>query len=67
MIAEAQVPRARGWRLLARLHGFDRMAQAVANLERLIVGARFEDVRSGEAPPWLRYVRAVKNSNVASA
>ena len=67
LIAEAQVPRARGWRLLARLHGFDRMAQAVAELERLIGDAGLEHIRSGEAPPWLRYVRAVKNSAVASA
>ena len=67
LIAEAQIPRARVWRLLAHLHGFDRMAQAVADLDRLIADAGFERIRGGEAPPWLRYVRAVKNSAVASA
>ena len=67
LIAEAQVPRARGWRLLARMHGFDRMAQAVADLERLIGDAGFEHLRGGEAPPWLRYVRADKNAAAASA
>jgi ubiquinone/menaquinone biosynthesis C-methylase UbiE len=60
LIVEARVPRARVWRLLARLHGFDRMAEAVPNLERLISNGRFEQVLSGEAPPWLRYVRGSK-------
>lgn len=67
LIAEAQVPRARIWRLLARLHGVDRMAEAVADLERVIADAGFEQLRSGEAPPWLRYVRAVKHSALKSA
>jgi ubiquinone/menaquinone biosynthesis C-methylase UbiE len=60
LIAEAQVPRARGWRLLARIHGYDRMAQAVPDLERLMAESEFEQIRGAEAPPWLRYVRAVK-------
>jgi hypothetical protein len=60
LIAEAQVPRARGWRLLARIHGYDRMAQAVPDLERLMVESEFDQIRGAEAPPWLRYVRAVK-------
>jgi ubiquinone/menaquinone biosynthesis C-methylase UbiE len=60
LIAEAQVPRAFGWRLLARAHGYDRMATAVSDLERMIADADFVEVRGGEAPPWLRYVRAAK-------
>lgn len=67
LIAEAQVPRGRVWRLVARLHGFDRMAQAVADLERLIADAGFKGTRSAEAPLWQRYVRAAKNSAVAPA
>jgi len=43
---------------MGRLHGYDRMAQAVPDLERLIADAGFEHVRDGEAPPWLRYVLA---------
>jgi ubiquinone/menaquinone biosynthesis C-methylase UbiE len=62
LIAEAQVPRARGWRLLARLHGYDRMARAVPDLERLIAGTNFEQISSGQAPPWLRYVQAVRGA-----
>ena len=36
------------------------MAQAVADLERMIADADFDQLRLGEAPPWLRYVRAAK-------
>jgi hypothetical protein len=46
--------------LLARVHGYDRMARAVADLERMVAAADFDRVEEGEAPPWLRYVRAVK-------
>jgi ubiquinone/menaquinone biosynthesis C-methylase UbiE len=60
LIVEAQVPRARVPRLFARLHGFDRMAEAVSDLERLIANAGFAELLSGEVPPWLRYVRASK-------
>jgi ubiquinone/menaquinone biosynthesis C-methylase UbiE len=61
LIAEAHVPRAFGWRVLARLHGYDRMAQAVPDLERMIGDADFQQACTGEAPPWLGYVRAVKS------
>jgi ubiquinone/menaquinone biosynthesis C-methylase UbiE len=60
LIVEAQVPRTPVPRLLARLHGFDRMAAAVSDLEALIARAGFEHLVSGQAPPWLRYVRASK-------
>jgi ubiquinone/menaquinone biosynthesis C-methylase UbiE len=61
LIAEAHVPRAFGWQVLARLHGYDRMAQAIPDLEGMMADADFLQVCSGEAPPWLRYVRAVKS------
>jgi len=61
VVADAQVPRAGlGWRLLARLHSFDKMARMVPHLEPLAAQADFTEIRTGEAPPWLRYVRAVK-------
>jgi ubiquinone/menaquinone biosynthesis C-methylase UbiE len=62
LIAEAQVPRGFGWRMLARAHGYDRMAAAVQGLEHMIGDLGFEDISAGEAPPLLRYVRAVKSS-----
>jgi ubiquinone/menaquinone biosynthesis C-methylase UbiE len=61
LVAEAQLPRhGLGWRLLARLHGYDRMARRVPQLEPLAAQAGFGEIRTGEAPPWLRYVHAVK-------
>jgi ubiquinone/menaquinone biosynthesis C-methylase UbiE len=60
LIAEARVPRARALRLLARVHGYDRMAQEVPDLERVLADSRFEHVRGGEAPPWIRYAHATK-------
>jgi ubiquinone/menaquinone biosynthesis C-methylase UbiE len=65
-VAEARLPRhGRGWRLLARLHGYDRMARRVPRLEPLAARAGFAEIRAGEAPPWLRYVRAVKPARAA--
>jgi ubiquinone/menaquinone biosynthesis C-methylase UbiE len=56
LVAEAQVPsRGLGWRLLARIHGFDRMARMVPRLEPLVAQAGFGDIRAGQAPPWLRW------------
>jgi ubiquinone/menaquinone biosynthesis C-methylase UbiE len=61
LVAEAQNPRrGLGWRLLARVHGYDRMARLVPHLEPLAAQAGFGQIRTGEAPPWLRYVHAVK-------
>ena len=66
LVAEAQVPRRGfGWRLLARLHRYDRMARMVPQLEPLAAEAGFAEIRAGEAPPWLRYVHAAKIASVA--
>lgn len=63
LIAEAQLPRAQIWRVLARVHGLDRMAKAVPDLEPLLGSAGFEQVRRGEVQPWLQYARAVRPSS----
>jgi ubiquinone/menaquinone biosynthesis C-methylase UbiE len=61
LIAEAQTPRhGLGWRLLARLHGYDRMARQVPDLQTLVAGASVSPLRTSEAPPWLRCVVATK-------
>jgi ubiquinone/menaquinone biosynthesis C-methylase UbiE len=60
LIAEAHVPESIGWQTIARVHGYDRMAEALPELERTIAVANFEQVSGGTAPPWLRYVRATK-------
>jgi ubiquinone/menaquinone biosynthesis C-methylase UbiE len=66
LVAEARVPRAFGWRLVARVHGYDRMAEAVPHLERMIADTEFVQIRGGEVPPWLRFVRAAKPINNTS-
>jgi ubiquinone/menaquinone biosynthesis C-methylase UbiE len=63
LVAEAQTPsHGIGWRLLARVHAYDRMAGMVAHLEPLAAEAGFGEIRTAEAPPWLRYVQAVKTA-----
>jgi len=60
LVVEAQTPQhGLGWRLLAHAHGYDRMARQVPHLEPLAAAAGFGEIRSGEAPPWLRYITAV--------
>ena len=67
LVAEAQVPRhGLGWRLLARIHRYDRMARKVLHLGPLASQAGFDEIRTGEAPPWLRYVYAVKAASAAN-
>ena len=64
LVAEAQMPRhGLGWRLLARTHGYDRMARMVPHLEPLVARAESAEIRTGEAPPWLRYALAVKTAS----
>ena len=65
LVADAQIPRAGGWHLLAVITGHIHMARMVPHLESLAAQAEFADVRSGEAPPWLRYVHAVKSASAA--
>ena len=48
------------WGMISRHHGYDRMAQAVPDLERMIADADIEQLRRDEAPPWLPYARAAK-------
>lgn len=61
LVAEAQIPRhGLGWRLLAVITGHGRMERMVPHLEPLVGQAELTEIRTGEAPPWLRYVHAVK-------
>jgi ubiquinone/menaquinone biosynthesis C-methylase UbiE len=58
LVAEAQSPpHGLGWRLLALLHSYDRMARQVPHLEPLAAKAGFGEIRTGEVPPWIRYFR----------
>jgi ubiquinone/menaquinone biosynthesis C-methylase UbiE len=61
LVAEAQMPRQGwGWKLLAHAHGFERMARQVPHLEPLAAAVGFVEIQAGEAPPWLRFITAVK-------
>ena len=61
VVAEARNPRHGVLGVLARAHGYDRMAQQVERLDLLAAAAGFGDIRQGEVPPWLRNIAAVKN------
>jgi ubiquinone/menaquinone biosynthesis C-methylase UbiE len=65
LVADAQIPRAGRWHLLAAITGHLRMAQMVPELEPLAAAAEFVEIRSGQAPPWLRYIHAVKTASAA--
>lgn len=66
LVAEAETPHhGCGWQMLARIHGYDRMARMVPQLASLATQAGFGGVRSGIAPPWLRYVQAVNTATDA--
>jgi hypothetical protein len=47
-----------GWRLIASIAGHDALQRRVSPPEPLVAQADFADLRSGDAPPWLHYVRA---------
>jgi ubiquinone/menaquinone biosynthesis C-methylase UbiE len=67
LVADVQIPRAFGWRALAMITGHLHMARMTPQLEPLATRAGFAEVRGGEAPPWLRYVHAVKSSTGLTA
>ncbi len=60
LVADAQMPRAGLARLATIATGHARMAQSTPDLEALAQQAEFTHIEAGEAPPWLRYVRALK-------
>ena len=60
LVADAQMPRHGLARFVTALTGHAHMARITPHLEELARQAELTDIRSGEAPPWLRYVCAVK-------
>lgn len=61
LVADGQIPRhGLGWHLLAVITGHGRMARMAPHLKPLAAQAEFAEIRTGEAPPWLRYVHATK-------
>jgi ubiquinone/menaquinone biosynthesis C-methylase UbiE len=60
LLADFQIPERGVWRLIASLTGHAAMQRHVTPLEPLVAEAGFAELRSGDAPPWLHYVHAVK-------
>jgi ubiquinone/menaquinone biosynthesis C-methylase UbiE len=64
LLSDFSIPEKGGWRLVASIsgHNADRWRRTMTPLETLVAEASFSDLRSGDAPPWLHYVRAIKPS-----
>jgi SAM-dependent methyltransferase len=60
VLADFTIPERGGWRLIASITGHDAMQRRVSPPEPLVTEAGFADLRSGDAKPWLHYVRATK-------
>jgi len=60
LVADAQMPRRGLPRLVTIITTHGHMARVTPHLEQLVKQAGFGELRTGEAPPWLQYVRAVK-------
>jgi len=60
LVAEFQVAGGHAWHLLSAVTVGPAMAHRVPRLEPLVAEAGFADVRSGDVPPWLHYVRAAR-------
>ena len=62
LLADFTIPERGAWHLLAAItgHAGGQMIRRVSPLEPLVAEAGFTGPVSGEAPPWLHYVRATK-------
>ncbi len=58
--ADLRSPERGVWRVLGSLHRVASMQRRVPPLEPLVAHAGLVELRSGDAPPWLHYVRAQK-------
>ena len=62
LLADFTIPERGAWHVLAAItgHAGGQMIRRVSPLEPLVAEAGFTGPISGEAPPWLHYVRAIK-------
>jgi ubiquinone/menaquinone biosynthesis C-methylase UbiE len=70
LLSDFSIPEKGGWRLIASIsgHDADRWRRRMTPLETLVAQADFTEMQSGDAPPWLHYVKAKKPAaSVASA
>jgi ubiquinone/menaquinone biosynthesis C-methylase UbiE len=62
LLADFTIPERGAWHVVAAItgHAGGQMIRRVSPLEPLVAEAGFIHALSGEAPPWLHYVRAIK-------
>ena len=62
LLSDFTMPERGGWRLVASItgHAGDNWRRRMTLLEPVVAEADFIELRSGDAPPWLHYVRALK-------
>jgi ubiquinone/menaquinone biosynthesis C-methylase UbiE len=62
LLADFTIPKKGGWHIVAALTGHvgGDMVRRVSPLEPLVGEVGFTELRSGDVPPWLHYVRAKK-------
>jgi ubiquinone/menaquinone biosynthesis C-methylase UbiE len=62
LVADFTIPERGAWHMLAAItgHAGGQMIRRVSPVEPLVAEAGFIQPLSGEAPPWLHYVRAIK-------
>jgi ubiquinone/menaquinone biosynthesis C-methylase UbiE len=64
LLSDFSIPERGGWHVVGSLtgHSGDRWRRRMTPLERLVAEADFVELESGDAPPWLHYVRATKSA-----
>jgi ubiquinone/menaquinone biosynthesis C-methylase UbiE len=62
LLSDFTIPKRGGWLLVASItgHSGDNWRRRATPLEPLVSEAGFTELGSGDAPPWLHYVRATK-------
>ncbi len=62
LLAEFTIPKRGGWHIVAAVtgHAGNKWMRRVSPLEPLVKEVGFTELRSGDVPPWLHYVRATK-------
>jgi ubiquinone/menaquinone biosynthesis C-methylase UbiE len=68
LLSDFSIPERGGWHLVASItgHSGDKWRRRMTPLEPLVAEADFTELRSGDAPPWLHYVRATKSAASAA-
>jgi ubiquinone/menaquinone biosynthesis C-methylase UbiE len=68
LLSDFSIPERGGWHLVGSITGHtgDKWRRRMTPLESLVAEAEFTELRSGDAPPWLHYVTAMKSAASAA-